>query len=105
MDFDEIYKRDSGHGRHDDDHYYEKRYHDEYKHRRHPDNDIKQVILSKFLNNPKFKILVVSTVIFIIILVVLAIILLWPLFMKFLSFITENGLQGLVDSIWKGTNN
>lgn len=105
MDFDKIYKHDSAHGRHDDDHYYGQRTHGEYKHYGNSDFDMKQVILSRFANNPKLKILFVGAIVVILFLVVMAIILLWPLFMKLLGFLTENGIQGLVDTIWNGTKN
>jgi len=66
-------------------------------------NDIKEQLLNKLRSNPKLKTLLLITVIVIITVIVLIVILLFPILLKLLSFISENGIQGIIDTIWKGT--
>lgn len=66
-------------------------------------NDIKEQLLNKLRGNPKLKTFIIVAAILIIVVVVLLIILLFPLLLKLLSYISENGIQGILDKIWKGT--
>jgi uncharacterized membrane protein len=66
-------------------------------------NDIKEQLLNKLRSNPRLKTLLLIAAIVIIAVVVLIVILLFPLILKLLSYISENGIQGIIDTIWKGT--
>ncbi len=79
--------------------------HDDYHQRSssRPGNyDVKRELLTKFLYNPKLRMLAILVVVAILVIGVLAVILLFPLLMKLFDFITANGIQGVVDAIWKG---
>lgn len=67
-------------------------------------------ILLKIRNNKKLKLLVLFAVLFILTIVVILFVILWPLILKLITYISQNGLQGLLDyilgiadKIWKGT--
>lgn len=67
-------------------------------------------ILLKIKNNKKLKLLILFAVVLILVAVVALIIVLLPLIMKLVNYISQNGLQGLLDyllgladKIWKGS--
>lgn len=67
-------------------------------------------ILQRIRSNKKLKLFIFLAGIFIITIVIALIILLYPLIMKFINYIGQNGLQGLLDhitsfwdKIWNGT--
>jgi competence protein ComGC len=62
-----------------------------------------QPFLGKLRNNPKLKALLIIAVIVILAIAVILLIFMLPLLMKFMRFISENGIQGIIDIIWKGT--
>jgi len=66
-------------------------------------NDLKAQLLNKLRSNPRLKTLLLIAAIVIIAVDVLLVILLFPLILKLLSYISENGIQGIIDAIWKGT--
>lgn len=66
-------------------------------------NDIKLQFLSKLQKDPKFKLLLIAISIIATIILITMVILLFPLITKLFHFIGENGLQGLIDAIWKGS--
>ncbi|KAF0198917.1 MAG: hypothetical protein FD166_908 [Bacteroidetes bacterium] len=66
-------------------------------------------ILIRIKNNRKLKLLIFFTVILLLAVLITLIIVLMPLFMKLIHYISQNGLQGLldyftnlVDKIWNG---
>lgn len=99
MDFDELFEQNNKHDR------YKKYQYSNLKHSDHSknyNNDFKFILLNKLKNNPKLKFIFIISIIILIIIVVFLVILLFPFLMKFLTFIKENGIQGLIDSIWNG---
>jgi hypothetical protein len=64
---------------------------------------LKLEFLEKIKNNPKLKALVIIALAAVAILAVIATILLFPLLSKLLAYISENGIQGAMDAIWKGS--
>jgi type IV secretory pathway component VirB8 len=64
---------------------------------------LKQQLLNKLQVNPRLKGLIIAGVIVLLVILVIAIILLMPLIMKFIGFVTANGVQGVIDTIMKGT--
>jgi hypothetical protein len=60
-------------------------------------------VINSIANNPKVKLMLILAAIIIIAIVVFVIILLFPLIIKLFNYIVENGLQGILDTIWKGT--
>ena len=67
-------------------------------------------ILLKIKNNKKLKLLVVFAVLLILAIVIALSIVLLPLILKLVNYLSQNGLQGLldyvlgfVDKIWKGS--
>ena len=66
-------------------------------------NDIQKQILEKLQNNPNIKKMLLVVGFGLIVIVLILIVLLFPLIQKLLTFVTENGIQGLVDTVWKGT--
>lgn len=65
--------------------------------------DLKRVFLEKIQNNPKLKMLLVIAIIVILGLVIGIILLFMPLLSSLISYVSENGIQGLIDAIWKGS--
>ena len=86
------YNRNYGH----DDHYQRPHSYNEH-------NDFKIQLLTSLRNNPKLKTLLVVAAIIIIVVIILVIVLLLPLLLKLLSYLGENGIQGLIDTLWKGS--
>jgi hypothetical protein len=64
---------------------------------------LKRQILNKIQVNPQLKGLIIGGVIVLLIILVIVIILLMPLILKFIGFVTTNGVQGVIDAIMKGT--
>lgn len=65
--------------------------------------DLQRQFLEKIRNNPKLKGLLIIFVIAVLGLVVLTLFLLWPLLLSILQFVSENGIQGVIDKIWSGS--
>lgn len=98
---------------HDDDHHkqghaqynqpnYRQPVFNSYQKQNHSESGIRQLIFEKIRNNPGLKAILVFGVILVVGVVIMLIILLFPLLQKLISSIGENGLQGIVDTIWKG---
>jgi hypothetical protein len=76
-------------------------------------SDVKwRIILEKIRSNKKLKIIVVSACILILALVIVLIVVLFPLIVTLINYITQNGLQGVlndisgfIDKILKGSAN
>jgi uncharacterized membrane protein len=66
-------------------------------------NDMKEQLLNKLRSNPKLKMLLIIAAILIITVVIAIVILLFPLLLKLFNYLSENGIQGVLDTIWKGT--
>lgn len=60
-------------------------------------------MINSFINNPKLRLILILAAIVVIALVVLIIVLLFPLLIKLFNYLSENGIQGILDAIWKGT--
>jgi hypothetical protein len=67
-------------------------------------NDLKQQLLIRLQNDPKFKSYLIIGVVLILLMVLIAVIALFPLLIKLLNYFTQNGIQGIIDTLWKGTN-
>jgi len=102
MGFEDLFENDQIHHKHGGNHQYG---HDYYQksHSDNQHNDIQQLLLNKLRNNPKLKGLLIITAIIIIVVVVFAVILLFPFLLKIFNYISENGVHGLINTIWKGT--
>lgn len=129
MDIDEIFEKDHhkynhnnqkrGYQHNHDDHHDHDRHeqrnwnnnnrHNQYddhhrsKYDHHSSSDIQRQIFEKIQNNPKLKVLIIIAVIAVLGLVVLVLFLFWPLLLSLLTFVSENGIQGLIDKIWSGS--
>lgn len=104
MGFDDIFEHGHKHHKYSHDHHCN---HVDYNYQTtHPyghQNDLKYQLLSKLQNNPKLRLLLIAGAIIAAIVLIIIVILLFPLVAKLFHFIGENGLQGLIDAIWKGT--
>jgi hypothetical protein len=83
---------------HNDDHYRQNEYSQSYGHQ----SDIKQQILDKLRGNPQLKTLIIVGAIIIVIILIVAAIFLIPLILKLFGFVSDNGIQGVINAIWKG---
>jgi hypothetical protein len=63
------------------------------------DNMKWQNIIEKIRNNKNLKLFVVSAGIFILIIIIVLIIVLFPLIVKLVNYISQNGLQGVLNEI------
>lgn len=61
--------------------------------------------INSIIVNPKFRLMLIIAAIVIVAIVILLIILLFPLILKLFKYLNENGIQGILDTIWKGTKN
>jgi hypothetical protein len=103
MGFEEIFEQDNNRYKHDK---YSQYGHGEYDQtsRPHSDgNDLKLMVLNKLRKNPKMKALLVVISIILIIVLIILLVLFFPVLLRFLGFISENGIKGVLDSIWTGT--
>ena len=109
MDLDDIFENDQKRKNQSYDHNYrhddEYRHENEYKssHSYEKQEDIKRLLLEKLRNNPNLKMLLIFGSIVLLIIVLGLIILLLPLILKLFGFVTENGIEGFLNTIWKGT--
>jgi hypothetical protein len=96
---------EEGHKRHQygHDHDYGHKEHHRPSNNYNQHNDIQKQIFDKLQNNPGLKKTVIVAVIVVLAVVLLLVILLFPLILKLLGFVTENGIQGVVETVWKGT--
>jgi hypothetical protein len=93
--------------RRNNENYRDNRYNDNNRYQRnsYPNDqeDNEQFNISAFLekikSNKKLKRLVIIAIILILVIVVALIIILFPLIMKLFNYISQNGLQGIVDSV------
>ncbi len=117
MDLDNIFgqnqkhsKRGYGHNqqygnKHHDDHghYNEQNKQSYHTQAHHSEFDFANVYLDKIKNNPKLKMLLIVGGIGIVLILIVVIALLFPLIMKLFQYISENGIEGIVNTIWKGS--
>jgi len=109
MDLDDIF--DKGHNRrhqnydhnykHEDDYRHENEQRSAYLHGRQNDNI--SILFERLNNNPKIKMVLMFSFVAIIVILIGLIILLFPFILKVFGFVSEQGLEGLINSIWKGT--
>jgi type IV secretory pathway component VirB8 len=109
MRLDDLFDQEQNRGRRD----YDSRYGNDDRYRRddysqpsqsfgQPD-DLKQQILDKLRDNPQLKTLLIVGAVIIVVVLVVAVILLLPLIMKLIGYIGDNGIQGIINSVWKGS--
>jgi len=115
MGFEEFFDQDSRRGRQrNEDHYrqddpYRSEDHNrqnEYSESSHaftPQNDMKQQFLNKLRDNPQLKMLLIAGAVIVVIIIVVAAIFLIPLILKIFGYVGDNGIQGVINTIWKGT--
>ena len=65
--------------------------------------ETKQKIINSIINNPKIRLMLILAAIVVIAIIILLIILLFPLLLKLFKYLSENGIQGILDTIGKGT--
>jgi hypothetical protein len=120
MGFEEFFDQDSRRSRQADENHYRQNDHyrqdDPYRHDDHdrqneysesshayqPHNDMKQQFLNKLRDNPQLKTLIIVGAVIVLIIIVVAAIFLIPLILKILGYVGDNGIQGVINSIWKG---
>jgi len=64
--------------------------------------DFKQQFLDKLQANPQLKTLIILGAIIIAVVVIVLAIILIPVILKLFGYVGENGIQGLINTIWKG---
>jgi hypothetical protein len=103
MDFDDILENKNKHHEnyrrheyHDDDRYSHDSHHSNSGHNGHL---IWLNLFEKIRNNNKLKLLILLAGIFILAIIIGLILVLWPLLMKLFTYLTENGLKGILDGI------
>jgi hypothetical protein len=124
MDFDELFDNGDKHHKHkhssysnhhddyksrksyhDDDYRARESHHDDYRsrssHSHH--SNMQRELLAKLQSNPKLKMLLIIALIVILIIVVLLAVLLYPLIIKLFEYLSQNGIQGIIDTIWQGS--
>jgi len=99
--------------RHEDDYGHQNNYSHENEHRHGNEhnsshsydkqNDLKIMMMEKLRNNPSLKKLLIIGSIFLIIIAVALLFLLFPVILKLVGYVGENGVEGFLNTIWKGT--
>jgi len=99
--------------RHEDDYGHQNNYSHENEHRHgnehnsshsyEKQNDLKIMMMEKLRNNPSLKKLLIIGSIFLIIIAVALLFLLFPVILKLVGYVGENGVEGFLNTIWKGT--
>lgn len=102
MGFEEIFEQDNRHNKRNNYSPYGKDDHHQYAGTEKEENNMQTMLLSKLRENPKLKRYLIAAGLIAIALIVILIILLFPSIQKLFGFISENGIQGLIDSMWKG---
>lgn len=103
MGFDDFFEHGRKHHSHGYNHHHE---HDDYyqpSHSYKQHSDIKYQLLSRLKENPNLKKLVIFGAIFFLFIILIVVVLLLPLLLKLFEYISQNGIQGLIESIWKGS--
>ena len=103
MEFDDFFENDRNHRKHRHDQQYEHNVYSQRSHSHSQHNEMLPQLLSKLQDNPKLKSLLIIVAFVVLIVVVFAIILLFPFILRLISFISENGVQGIIDAVWKGS--
>jgi hypothetical protein len=102
MGFDEIFENSNKHSKYGN---YNPYNHDDHNHTseiRKEENNMPAMLLGRLRDNPKLKGYLVAAGLILIAVIVILIILLFPSIQKLFGFISENGIQGLINSIWTG---
>jgi len=99
--------------RHEDDYGHQNNYSHENEHRHGNEhnsshsydkqNDLKIMMMEKLRNNPSLKKLLIIGSIFLIIIAVALLFLLFPVILKLVGYVGENGVEGFLNTIWKGS--
>jgi len=85
----------------EDDNRHENEHKTAYLHSKQNDNI--SILFERLKNNPKIKRTLIFCSVAIIIIVIGLIILLFPFILRVFGFVSEQGLEGLINTIWKGT--
>jgi hypothetical protein len=101
MGFDDFFEHDQRKYKHDQGHHNKHNsIHNQSKHS--IDFELIKGLISKNLNDPNLRWLIILAIVIILAILALAIILLLPLAIKLFDFIAANGIQGLIDSLGEG---
>jgi hypothetical protein len=103
MGFDDFFEHGHKHHKHGYEHHHD---HDGYYQPSHSNNqhyDLKYHFLNKLQNDPQFRVVILIAVVVLLVILIITAILLIPLIIKLFQFMSQNGIQGLIDIIWKGT--
>jgi len=109
MDFDDIFEQKHKSRNQHYDHNY--RHEDDYGHENGHNSshsydkqiDLKSMMMEKLRNNPSFRKLVITGSIVLIIIAVALLFILFPVILKLVGYVGENGVEGFLNAIWKGT--
>jgi len=88
------------HYKHEDDNRHENEYRTTSIHGKQNDNI--SIIFDRLKSNPKIKMVFIFCCVAIIVIVIGLIILLFPFILKIFGIVSEHGLEGLINTIWKG---
>lgn len=105
MDFDDLFENKKKH-RENYKYYRHKKDDSKYSHRTnqwHSENEKWLNIWEKIRSNNKLKLLILLAAIITLCIIIGLIIILWPIALKLFNIISQNGLQGILDLIWKGS--
>lgn len=100
MGFDDFFEHDRRQYKHDQDHH--NKHNSTHNPSKHSiDFALIKGLISKSLNDPNLRWLIILAIVIILAIIALAIILLLPLAVKLFDFIAANGLKGLIDFLWE----
>ena len=72
-------------------------------HHKSQSSDIKEQIISKLRSNPALRKWFFLAATFLVVVVVALIVVLAPLMLKFMSYVSANGMEGVVNTLWNGS--
>jgi hypothetical protein len=103
MSFDNLFEKGYRHHKPSHGNHYGSFENNNYPRQHDQSADIKRIFFEKIQNNPKIKVLIVIVAIVLLLLIILAAILLMPLILKLFRALSENGIQGILNTIWNGS--
>ena len=123
MGFDDFFENDRKHSKHGYNKHYDHDDHHESGHSQHDSGhspygsghspygsgpsqhgfpDLKQAYLGKIMNNPQLRNLVIIASVALVLILLVLVILLFPLIEQLFQKVGEDGIQGVVNTLWSG---
>jgi hypothetical protein len=99
----DFFEHEHGKKHHHSTYHYEHDRHEDFSPGRQHGPDIRMLLLEKLKSNPRARKIMLLLIVGGLVVLVLLLILLFPLLNRLLQFVSENGIQSVIDAIWTGS--